>query len=344
LITTFRTSLFAGSVALVLAANGSGAVAAGSFDLANEAARPAAAKVKAANQSLETVTELLGRAVTDRALRQDIRAVIAKRATPDKAVTFGVLSKSSSLRQELVDTYRDTHRTSATEAQSAVDELLAGLPQSQVSVPVRFGSWNAADVAPLVAYVPVGINDMDLKTVTAYDAEGRAYELDAWKEPQQPVIVIGPDETAAHEPSAPSATKLTHRKSNQALVDCYNVRLEYVRLWNDHEPWALGMAETMMVAKSDGVWFKDQFPYLEMDGDQVWPRLSLGCTRNDVRFYWWEDDSGSADFDLKLGAFSFGVNMANDDDLIGGRQLNYSLFAGDSEDTTDFTDLVQVTQ
>lgn len=339
MFTTLQKCVAAGGVVFSLITSGV-AVAAQNSEAKGEALPLVSSSIEATNESLDAVTMLLGVAVTNQTLRQEIRARITERGTPDKAVTLRSLATSSSLRQELAKTYGEMRGTSEDEAQRAVDQLIESLPPSQVSVPVKFTSWNAANVAPLVAYVPAGIDDMDLKSVTAYDAEGRAYELDAWEEPTQPVIVIGPDETAAHGPSRDDASTAT---TQLVASDCYNVRLTHVVLWNDHEPWALGMAETMMTAKSDGVWYKDQFPYLEMDGDQVWPNELLGCTRNDVRFYWWEDDSGDADYILHLGQYSFGVSMANEDDLIGGRQLNVSKFVGTTVDTTDFTDLVMKT-
>ncbi|WP_248579448.1 DUF3103 family protein [Nocardioides sp. InS609-2] len=331
---------------LALTASGSAVAVQPNNSKANGGAQPAVpANIKAANESLDSVAQLLAHAITDQALRQQIRARITTRGTPDKAVTLDSLSASSSISEDLAEAYSETEETSDAAAQTAVDQLTESLPPVQVSVPVKFASWKSTDVVPLVAYVPEGIDDMDLKTVTAYDDEGRGYELDAWNAPTQPVLVIGPDETAAHDRSAAPATRaFTPKQLRVAAASCVGVRLNYVRLYNDNEPWALGMAEIFMTAKSDGVWFVDQFPYLEMDGDQIWPNTSLGCTRDDVRFYWWEDDSGSADFTLGYNGVSFGISMSNDDDLIGGRQVTYSKFVGETEDTTDFGDLTMRTQ
>lgn len=347
MFSTVHRLAVAGGVTIALAAAGSGATASQAAQSATPGdSRPVSGKAARTNESLDTIAELLGRAVGDKALRQQIRDRIVQRGTPDKAVTYRSLSGSSDLRTELAEVYRAERSTSEAEALRAVDELTASLPPTQVSVPVRMGAWNSATVAPLVGYVPAGIDDDALTTITAYDSAGRAHELDAWTAPDQPVIVLGPDETAYHDPgSTASRTSTASRPSSKAaLATCYNVRLEYVRLWNDHEPWAKGMAEIFLAAKGPGLWYKDEFTYLEQDGDQVWPDELLGCADDDVRFYWWEDDSGSYDFGLTCcGGFSFGVQMSDEDDLIGGRQLDWATFEGTSNRTTDFTDLEMIT-
>ena len=341
----------AGSVVCALAASGGTAVAVQSqgTDAKAKAPNQAAARIKATNDSLDSVAQLVASAIADEALRDQIQARITKRGTPDKAVTFDALAASSTISDDLTDAYVDTEDASATEAQTAVDQLVESLPPVQVSVQGKSGqsaSWKTD--APLVAYVPVGVDDMALTTITAYDADGRAYELDATKEPKQAVLVIGPDETAAHEGTAARArAALTSRAPAPAsarLAACYEARLTYVRLLDDHEPWALGMAETNMIAKGTGVYYKDEFPYLEMDGDQIWTNQDLGCAGSDVRVTWWEDDSGNADYILHLGEYSFGISMANDDDIIGGRIISKGKFEGGDEFKTDFTGLWMLTK
>lgn len=338
----------AGGVVLALTVSGSGAVASQTAHTSTSTSeKPSGAlQARRADDSLDEVARLLGSALGDKTLRQQIRDQIDKRGTPDHAVTFGSLSRSSDLRAGLAATVQDERSISASEAEEVVDELTAALPPAQVSVPVKMGAWNAATVAPLVAYVPVGIDDSDLETVTAYDARGREHVLDAWVEPDQPVVVLGPDETMLHEGSTAgtTSTDLSPRAATLAAdAPCYHARMTYVRLVKDHEPWAKGMAEIFLAAKGKGLFYKDEFPYLEMDGDQIWPNEYLGCAENDVAFYWWEDDSASYDFTLGYGGISFGVAMADEDDLIGGRMLDWSTFSGTSERTTDFTDLIMKT-
>lgn len=337
----------AGGVALALTASGGSAVASPTQHPDAKGGAPSAlAKIKRSNDSLDAVARLLRRATAEPAVRQELRARIANRGTLDRAVTLDSLSESSRVRQGLIDAYRDQHAMTQSEAQSAVDELLASLPPSQVSVPVKFGSWNAAKAALLVAYMPVGTDDEAVTTVTAYDANGEAVELDALVEPKQPVIVIGPDETAYHDNSAAPRTvsrpvAAAEPKQQLRATTCYNAYLTYVRLLNDHEPWTLGPAETFLSAQGPGTYFYDDFPYLEFDGDQVLVNYFLGCARGDVRFYWWEDDAENTDYYLKFGGWDFGFGMSNADDVIGGRIETASRFSGGTEFTTDFGGLYQ---
>lgn len=336
----------AGGVALALTASGGSAVASATqHSDAKGEAPSASAKLKRSNESLDEVARLLSRAIAEPTVRQELRGRIANRGTADRAVTLDSLSDSSRVRQALIEAYRDQHATTQSEAQSAVDQLLASLPPSQVSVPVKFGSWNAAKAAPLVAYMPVGTDDETVTTVTAYDANGEAVELDALVEPEQPVIVIGPDETSYHDSSAAPRTVsdavTAAPKQNLRAAACNNAYLTYVRLLNDHEPWTLGPAEIFMSAQGPGTYFKDEFHYLEFDGDQVLVNYYLGCASGPVRFYWWEDDANNADYTLLFGNWNFGFSLSNEDDPIGGRIVQESTFAGGTEFTTDFGDLYQ---
>jgi hypothetical protein len=356
LFTTFNRLAIAGGVVVALTAAGAGTSQAEQNTAEKDKGKSASVKARRANQSLDEVAKLLASAVDEKSLRRQIRGEITERGTVDQAVTLKSLAASSDLDSELAEAYREEESTSAAKAEDAVDELTASLPPTQVSVPNKTDGWNAAAVEPLVGYVPKGIDDDDLKTITAYDSDGVAHELNAWVEPKRPVLILGPDETDYYDGLKATGKQGTGKQgtgkqaahsprtaSRAAKAACYQVKLTHVQLWNDHEPWAKGMAETYMVAKAGGLYWEDRFPYLEMDGDQVWPDEVLGCATNNVRFYWWEDDSGSYDFSLKLGAFDFGVHMSDEDDLIGGRMREWSIFEGTSPNDTDFGDLVMTT-
>ena len=79
-------------------------------------------------------------------------------------------------------------------AKDTVRSLAGGIPRFQVAVPANFDTWNPADYTPLVAYTPEGVDDTTLETITAYDATGKVYQLDAQVPPKQPVIVLGVNE------------------------------------------------------------------------------------------------------------------------------------------------------
>lgn len=55
-------------------------------------------------------------------------------------------------------------------------------------------TWNTASHKPLVAVLPQDYQEGVTKTITAFDAEGREYEIDAEKQPENLVIVISHNE------------------------------------------------------------------------------------------------------------------------------------------------------
>jgi hypothetical protein len=70
----------------------------------------------------------------------------------------------------------------------------ASIANFQLAVPVNIESWEAKTTATLVTYMPVGVNDTEVKWLKAYDAAGKIHWLDARVEPNFPVIVIGSSE------------------------------------------------------------------------------------------------------------------------------------------------------
>jgi Protein of unknown function (DUF3103) len=68
------------------------------------------------------------------------------------------------------------------------------LPLLNIAVPVNSDKWNTDNFTPLVAVIPSGVKDKDIKQIKAYDAEGKEFMLDAQKRPDYPVVVIGNNE------------------------------------------------------------------------------------------------------------------------------------------------------
>ena len=68
------------------------------------------------------------------------------------------------------------------------------IPNLQVSVPVHCEEWDPATFVPLVAVLPFDYKKKPGNIITAYDAEGKAYQLSADEEPNFPVLVVGRSE------------------------------------------------------------------------------------------------------------------------------------------------------
>lgn len=303
------------------------------------------------NKSLDSMAKLFARAVTDQKTRQDIHAAVAKRFDGDTEVLYKALSATSNVRSGLAKAYGRTAQSG--DALSAVDRMAADIPRFQVAVPAKFASWDPASYTPLVAYMPTGVEDTTLKTVTAYDARGNSYALDAQVAPDRPVIVLGLNERTDDSgkllrkesiaPSRQTATTSGAMTSTLAATS-YQVRMVKVHLINDNEPWAKGSAEISVRAQGCGLSYTD-IDWSSLNDDEDWwygPR-ELGTATCDVIFKWWEDDGNNWDFTLSYGSVSLGVHMDDSDDIIGDIKLDHGTFGGGTNKLSEWSDLQQWT-
>jgi hypothetical protein len=334
------------------------AVAAGSTVCINDSAVAAPAQDSTnqsdarANKSLDSLAKLFARAMTDEKIRQSIHAGVAKRFDGDADVLYKTLANTSDVRSGLATAYSHGRAAQYSDALSAIDRFVADIPRFQVAVPANFDSWNAASYTPLVAYMPAGVEDTTLKTVTAYDADGKAYALDAQVAPARPVIVLGLNERTdnsgklLHPESASSSRQTTATAGGQMTLasTTYQVRMVKVHLINDNEPWTKGSAEISLRAQGCGLSYTD-IDWSSLNDDEDWwygPRY-LGDTSCSVYFYWWEDDGNNWDFTLSYGGASLNVKMDDGDDLIGGIQLGLASFEGGTNAKASWSDLEQWT-
>lgn len=297
------------------------------------------------NQSLDAAAKLLASAVTDAQLRREIRDGAAQRFDGDTNVLWKTLKTKPGVRSALANTHNREQSRQPLDALRTIDDLAASIPRFQVAVPVNIDSWDPANYTPLVAYMPEGVDDTTLETVTAYDSSGKAYELDAQVAPSRPVIVLG-----LNERTDDAGNLLQQQAAPQpmaALASSYAVRMVKVHLIHDNEPWAKGAAEISLRAKSvgcGGTAYTD-YDWSSLNDDEDWwigPRY-LGSTTCDVVFYWWEDDGNNFDFTLSYKGISLNVQMDDGDDLIGGIRRLHSSFEGGSDNKSEWSDLVQWT-
>jgi hypothetical protein len=335
-------------------------IASGSTVCINDAAvaAPLAAPVKGStsqsdariNKSLDSLAKLFARAMTDAKTRQSIHAAVAKRFDGDTDVLYKALATTSDVRRGLATAYSHGGTASSSDALSAVDRLAGDIPRFQVAVPANFDSWDAASYTPLVAYMPAGVEDTTLKTVTAYDAKGKAYALDAQVAPTRPVVVLGLNERTddagqlLHPEAVSPSPRTTATTSGQLALTSYQVRMVKVHLINDNEPWTKGSAEISLRAQGCGLSYTD-IDWSSLNNDEDWwygPR-ELGTACGSVIFKWWEDDGSSWDFTLSYDGVSLGVHMDDGDDIIGGIRLDYSSFEGGTNKLSQWSDLEQWT-
>ena len=298
------------------------------------------------NKSLNAMAKLLASAVTDKQLRGEIRDGAAQRFDGDTNVLWKALKDKPGVRNALAGTRNRELSRHQLDALRTIDDLAAEIPRLQVAVPAELDHWDATNYTPLVAYVPEGVDDKTLKTITAYDASGKAYSVDAQRAPSRPVIVLG-----LNERTDDAGNLLQEQKASSqavtALASSYQVRMVKVHVINDNEPWVKGSAEISLRAKSIGCGGTDytDIDWSSLNDDEDWwygPRY-LGSTTCDVIFYWWEDDGGGADFTLAYKGVSLNVKMDDGDDLIGGIRRLHSTFEGGTDNKSEWSDLVQWT-
>ncbi len=100
----------------------------------------------------------------------------------------------------------------------------------------------------LVAYVPDG-DEKDWEYVEAFDSNGNIYYLDPFKEPTQPVIIVGIDGREdlraglqmVNEALQKAGLQAENTNSEKGYTE--TTKLDYISLKNDQEPWISGNSE-----------------------------------------------------------------------------------------------------
>lgn len=303
-----------------------------------------------ANEALDTLARSFARAVKDQGMRSEIQDSVAERFDGDENVLWETLKDEPGVRSTLEEAVApEGNARGSNDPSASLDNLVSKIPRFQIAVPEKFDSWDAANYIPLVAYFPQGVEDTTLKTITAYDADGTAFELDAQKPPSRPVIVLGENERTNDSGAllASQSTASLDDSTFSAAAASYSADITYVGLIKDHEPWALGSAEISMKAKGvdcKGLdYFEPDWPKLDNDGD-VWSgKINLGKTTCDVGIAWWEDDGNASDVALEVGGYKLGISLDEDDDMIGKKVFKHSLFKGTSDNTHSWAGLQQHT-
>ncbi|MEU7029569.1 DUF3103 family protein [Streptomyces sp. NPDC046275] len=159
-------------------------------------------------------------------------------------------------------------------------------------------SMRAALSAGVTPWVAAAGSDDTGRTVTAYDSQGRAHELDARVAPAQPVYVVDLDTTkalaagldvvrkelakaglASAAPIAPAASTAS-TNTLSATAGFWTTKITSVRLNDDQEPWVKGDAEIYTLVSGFGQDGKVRvdpvdMPYLDNDGTTYRPNQIL---------------------------------------------------------------------
>jgi len=271
------------------------------------------------NPALREIAQGLAALLGDAQVRRTVKEQVGQKFDGDFDVLYRDIAnhqvgRALTFRQALGSAVGKVQKRGA--AVVDLDAFASSLPQLQISIPVGFQDWDEEKSAPLVAFVPLGIADDDLREIEAFDTAGRRYLLDAQTEPDFPVVVVGLNERTDRNgyllpefvrPTgrAPAAERLVEDPSNpggdgagestpltssvllkiacSASAHSYGDQefLNEIKINNDHEPWPSGSPEIYATYSfSDNQGIRGQFFMSDVDNEGQWYSI------NGPLFYW----------------------------------------------------------
>ena len=145
------------------------------------------------DQDMADFAQALAKSLKSTGVRTFIKQEAAKKFDNDYDILFGKAGDFSienrSFRQHI-----ENNLPAANERQSnatLINRILSQNPLLNIAVPVHLEDWQTARYLPKVAVLPEGYDDQKTTHIKAFDADGKAYWLDAQNEPTEPVIVVG---------------------------------------------------------------------------------------------------------------------------------------------------------
>ena len=174
-------------------------------------------------------------------------------------------------------------------------------PKLNISVPVLIERWNDLSQKLLVA-VAIGANEKETAYLKAYDGEGNSYLIDAKKEPDAPVIVVGNNERMGYTIGRAVNSKAKNLRTSGNLekitfIQCLDL--------NDIEAWHKGGPEIQF----DCVVYNNDFSaaYAAASGKQS--HVSRETAKDGWipegshlgLFEWYFDDNHGPDYFLQVG-------------------------------------------
>jgi hypothetical protein len=244
-------------------------------------------------------------------------------------------------------------RSSAAGGEALLDSLGALFPLMQIAIPAlenqTVETWNTASHKPLVAVLPQDYQEGVTKTITAFDAEGREYEIDAEKQPENLVMVISHNERLIAVPRGANPER-GRTKSECLLLYFSSSTHDYYRndytssncgggggggFWGDS-----GGGGTGLCLRTDGSYeflrglYLSQQAFNRFEGwpagaPEIHPRVFFPVSstildqrnmnvmeprrRNDIRDQWWDRNNSIAVWDRSQRGSTWAFTFIEDD-------------------------------
>ncbi len=187
------------------------------------------------------------------------------------------------------------------------------VPLLQVSAPIHFDKWDVSEPL-LVAYNPITIDDMECEEIVVFDGKGNKFRLNAKDDPEFPVMVIGLNERV--NPATKEVYNFTNNSAGKIASTTKDLRIGYVRLVNDKEPWWKGSPEIYYQFINNSTDFrKNYYSWWKNSGsNNYWRHFNkrimywhsdTDAQRSIIR--WMEHDTGKWPVTLSL-SYSFEVS------------------------------------
>ena len=203
----------------------------------------------------EEFAKMLAASLNDKELRRFVKTEVGKRFDDDYDF---LLSKAALLKVGDSD-FSSKLKNGFVLGRNKGEEIfrtVAQNPRLHVAVPIAFEKWDDARQLPLVA-VAVGARERETNYLKAFDANGKVYLIDANKEPDLPVIVLGNNERA--DANGEYKRPLNLPSSGRALGHTSGVyeKITWIKCPNldEIESWYRGRPEL----RFDGVVYNDNF-------------------------------------------------------------------------------------
>ncbi len=160
-------------------------------ELKNKKDKKPMEKAKLIELELKYFSMAMALLVTEEDVCSLLKNNIAKQFDGDYDVLWGTLKDVKLNRGQFKKMLEACFDESAKKLLKAED--FDAIKLLNLAIPVQFENWDG--ISPLlVTYCPITINDIDVQTLEAFDAELNVTILDAQKEPDFPVLVIGMNE------------------------------------------------------------------------------------------------------------------------------------------------------
>ena len=181
---------------------------------------------------------------------------------------------------------------------SFLDSLGALFPLMQIAIPALDSksaeNWNTQTHQPLVAVMPADFQEGVTKTITAFDAAGREYEIDAEKQPENLVMVISHNERLI---AVPKGTMPERGRTKSECILLYFSSATHDYYLNDNTStgcggggggWGGGGGSgggNLGCARTEGSWERLRGIYFSQSAWAAYEGWPAGAPEIDVRVY-----------------------------------------------------------